>query len=301
MTHAAAVVLFSGSSPTRSSAGPTSARGFWDLTAGGADAAVRAPRWSSTTRSAPVWEANHVWLIFILVVLWTGFPEAFASIMLTLFVPLTLAVFGIVLRGVGFAFRKAVTPSPQRRTSAPSSPRSSVSRRSAGCGGRRRRLGPCARRRRRRRPGDSWMNPTSILGGVLAVVRVAYLAAVYLVCDAHRLADADMVEYFRRRAVIAAVAAGVVAFVGIFVLRADADYLFDGLTVAALPLVVLSALCGVGSLVLLVRANHAGPGAGDRRGGHGDRGLGGGPVAVHPPRDRSRSRMRRHRRGRSRR
>ena len=49
-------------------------------------------------------------------------------------------------------------------------------------------------------PWHSWINPTSILGGVLAVVVVAYLAAVYLVWDADRLADADMVEYFRRRA-----------------------------------------------------------------------------------------------------
>ena len=61
-----------------------------------------------------------------------------------------------------------------------------------------------------------------------------------------------MVEYFRRRAVVAAVVAGVVAFGGIFVLRADAKYLFDGLTSRALPLVIISALCGVGSLILLV-------------------------------------------------
>ena len=60
-----------------------------------------------------------------------------------------------------------------------------------------------------------------------------------------------MVEYFRRRAVGAAVVAGVVAFVGIFVLHDDAEYVFDGLTSRALPLVILSALCGIGSLVLL--------------------------------------------------
>ncbi len=52
----------------------------------------------------PVWEANHVWLIFTLVVLWTGFPDAFAPIMETLYVPLALAAVGIVLRGSGFAF-----------------------------------------------------------------------------------------------------------------------------------------------------------------------------------------------------
>jgi cytochrome bd ubiquinol oxidase subunit II len=66
------------------------------------------------------------------------------------------------------------------------------------------------------------------------------------------------VEYFRRRAIAASVVAGVVAFAGIFVLRADARYLFDGLTSRALPLVLLSALCGAGSLYLLVRNAHRG-------------------------------------------
>ena len=107
-------------------------------------------------------------------------------------------------------------------------------------------------------PWSSWVNPTSILGGVLAVTVGAYLASVYLIWDARRLADDAMVEYFRRRAVVAAVVAGIVAFVGIFVLRADARYVFDGLTSRALPLVVLSALCGIGSLVLLLRQSHRG-------------------------------------------
>ena len=107
-------------------------------------------------------------------------------------------------------------------------------------------------------PWDSWVNPTSILGGVLAVCACAYLAAVYLVWDARRLSDAAMIEYFRIRAVAAAVVAGAVAFVGIFVLSYDAEYLFDGLTSRALPLVIVSAVCGAGSLVLLLRANHHG-------------------------------------------
>jgi cytochrome d ubiquinol oxidase subunit II len=88
---------------------------------------------------------------------------------------------------------------------------------------------------------------------VLAVVVVAYLAAVYLVWDSRRLGDREMFEYFRLRAVGAAVVAGVVAFVGIFVLRSDARYLFDDLISDALPIVILSALCGTGSLILLAR------------------------------------------------
>jgi cytochrome d ubiquinol oxidase subunit II len=81
---------------------------------------------------------------------------------------------------------------------------------------------------------------------------------VYLVWEADRLADDQMVDYFRRRAIGAAIAAGVVAFVGLFVLHSDAPYLFDGLTSRALPLVILSGLCGFGALVLLVRDNHRG-------------------------------------------
>jgi cytochrome d ubiquinol oxidase subunit II len=74
------------------------------------------------------------------------------------------------------------------------------------------------------------------------------------VSDARRLGQDDMVEYFRRRAVIMAVVAGAVALIGIFVLNAEAEYVFDGLTSRALPLVLLSAACGIGSFVLLVRA-----------------------------------------------
>src|SRR5262249_33293797 len=102
-------------------------------------------------------------------------------------------------------------------------------------------------------PWTSWVNPMSIVAGVLAVVVSAYLAAVYLVWDARRLGPPATVDYFRRRAIGAAVVAGVVAFIGIFVLRSQARYVFDGMTARALPLVILSAVCGTASLVLLVR------------------------------------------------
>ena len=89
-------------------------------------------------------------------------------------------------------------------------------------------------------PWDSWVNPTSVLGGRARRLRAAYLAAFFLVCDARRLSDDAMVEYFRRRAVGAGVAAGSSPSAGIFVLSDDAEYLFDGLTSRALPLVILS-------------------------------------------------------------
>src|SRR5215510_12722467 len=88
--------------------------GFWDLIAGGPDRGNR-PRQVIERAIGPVWEGNHVWLIFVFVVLWTGFPEAYASITLTLYVPLAIAALGIVLRGASFAFRKTVFRTRDRR------------------------------------------------------------------------------------------------------------------------------------------------------------------------------------------
>jgi cytochrome d ubiquinol oxidase subunit II len=81
--------------------------GIWDLIAGSA-ARGEVPRRRIDRSITPVWEANHVWLIVAVVLLWTGFPVAFAAIFTTLFVPLSVAGLGIVLRGTGFAFRAQV-------------------------------------------------------------------------------------------------------------------------------------------------------------------------------------------------
>jgi cytochrome bd ubiquinol oxidase subunit II len=253
MSTAAAVVLFVGVTAYAIFGGADFGAGFWDLTAGGTERGAR-PREVIDHSIAPVWEANHVWLIFTFVVLWTCFPEAYASITLTLFVPLTIAALGIVLRGASFAFRKAVFRTRDRRNFGAAFAISSVIVpycMGAVAGGIASGRVPAGGKAGD--PVDSWVNPTSVLGGVLAVCVVAYLAAVYLVWDAHRLGDEPMVEYFRRRAVGAAVASGVVAFAGIFVLAADADYVFDGLKSRALPLVIVSAVCGAGTLWLLHR------------------------------------------------
>ena len=82
--------------------------GLWDLLAGG-DRRGHAPRRLIDESITPVWEANHVWLVFALVIFWTAFPVAFASVMTAAALPLWLAVGGIVLRGAGFAFRKEVS------------------------------------------------------------------------------------------------------------------------------------------------------------------------------------------------
>jgi len=81
--------------------------GMWDLLAG-TTVRGRAPRALIDESITPVWEANHVWLVFDLVIFWTAFPHAFAAVMTTLALPLWLALAGIVLRGAGFAFRKEI-------------------------------------------------------------------------------------------------------------------------------------------------------------------------------------------------
>src|SRR5215210_356138 len=97
MSTAAAIILFAAVLMYAIFGGADFGAGFWDLTAGGAERGER-PREVIDHSIGPVWEANHVWLIFCFVVLWSAFPEAYASITLTLFVPLTIAALGFELR-----------------------------------------------------------------------------------------------------------------------------------------------------------------------------------------------------------
>ncbi|MGO4255005.1 cytochrome d ubiquinol oxidase subunit II [Marmoricola sp. RAF53] len=259
MADAAAVVLFVAITMYAIFGGADFGAGFWDLVAGGTRRGGR-PREVIDHSIAPVWEANHVWLIFVFVVLWTCFPDAYSSIMLTMFVPLTLAALGIVLRGASFAFRKAVFRTRDQRNFGAAFALGSVL--VPYCLGAV--VGGVASGRvpsggKAGDPWDSWVNPTSVLGGVLAICVAAYLAAFFLVRDAERLSDEEMVGYFRVRALGAGIAAGVVALVGIFVLHEDAPYLYDGLTSRALPLVIVSGLAGVGALVLVLRRTRGVP------------------------------------------
>ncbi|MEW2499881.1 MULTISPECIES: cytochrome d ubiquinol oxidase subunit II [unclassified Amycolatopsis] len=227
--------------------------GFWDLTAGGPERGA-APRGLVERSIGPVWEADHVWLIFIFVVTWSAFPAAFQSITLTMFVPLAIAAFGIVLRGASFAFRKTVVTVRVRRVFGGLFALSSVlvpfcfGAIAGGIAS-----GHVPAGGEAGDPVGSWLNPTSLVTGGLAVVLAAYLAAVYLVRNARRAGDSALALYFRRRAVVSALAAAAVAVIGFVVLSASAPYVFDRLTSWALPPVVLSVLSGFGALVLLIR------------------------------------------------
>ena len=231
--------------------------GIWDLLAGGTKRGSR-QRDLIEHSIAPVWEANHVWLIFVLVVLWTAFSPGFAAVVTTLYMPLTLAAFGMIARGAAFAFRKSISSLPMRRFFGACFAASSLATPfflgTVVGGVASSRVPPGIA------TGDvvtSWVNPTSTLGGVLAVLTCAYLAAVFLCLDAEHEGHPELAEGFRLRALGTAAVTGLVGLVGLFVLRADAPQLADGLFGRALPVVALSALAGLASIVLLVLHRYA--------------------------------------------
>ncbi len=201
----------------------------------------------------PVWEANHVWLIFVLVISWTAYPTAFGSIASTLVVPLFIAGIGIILRGTAYAMRSGVVTAREERAvgwlfslSCLLTP-FALGAAIGGIASGRVPVGNAA--------GNlvtSWLNPTSIAVGIMAVVFAAYMAAVYLAADAQRLRDPDLVAAFRERALVAGAVAGAVAAGGLVVLRFDARSLFDDLVGGAgLPALVVSVVAGVATLALV--------------------------------------------------
>ena len=230
--------------------------GFWELTARGKrGAALR----EHTHRSmAPVWEANHVWLIFVLVMAWTCYPEAFASIVSTLTIPLFVAAIGIILRGASYALRAGSSTPREEGAISLLFAFSSILTPFAlglvvgGIASGRVPVGNAA--------GDeitSWWNGTSLLIGTLAVATAAYIAAVYLAADARRTGNEEVAEAFRARALAAGVIAGALAVAGPFVLSSDAPDIYDGLTSGAgLVALLASALAGVVALALVAKRRY---------------------------------------------
>jgi cytochrome d ubiquinol oxidase subunit II len=208
----------------------------------------------------PVWEANHVWLIFALVVVWTGYPVAFGSIASTLAVPLFVAALGIILRGTAYALRSSAgAPRGKRQIELLLAVSSILTPFALGAavGGIASGRVPAGNAR-----GDlvtSWLNATSVLVGATAVATAAYLAAVYLTADAARIGSAELVAAFRTRAIVVGVVAGAMALAGLLVLRWDAERVWHGLTHGwGLVALAASAVGGMATLLLL-RRNRFGP------------------------------------------
>lgn len=256
IADAVLVVMFVGLTAYVIFGGADFGGGFWDLVAPRGNAGSAHRRLIEDT-IGPVWEANHVWLIFALVVVWTGFPAAFAAVASTLYIPLTMAAFGIILRGSAFAFRKPLHDSRWEPVASRVFGLSSV-------------LTPFflgtvagAVASGRVPPGNAagdvlgaWLNPSSVLAGLLAVGLCAFLAAVLLTADARRAGDRDLAEAFRHRGIVMAVAVGGLALAGIAVVALDAPAIGQALVGRAAPLVVVSAAGGMATLGLLVRRRY---------------------------------------------
>ncbi len=231
--------------------------GLWDLLAGGDDRG-RAPRRLIDETITPVWEANHVWLIFALVIFWSAFPVAFAAVMTVAALPLWLAALGIVLRGSGFAFRKEVQGLRSERLLGAIFAFSSlltpffmgtvVGAIAAG----RISLGE------QHSTLAAWTSPTSLLIGALFVAVCGYTAAIFLIGEASSRDDRRQERYFRRRAVLASVLAGALSLATLAELYHSNHALYHGLTGRALPLLVLGAACGLVVLALLALGHTTG-------------------------------------------
>ncbi|MFF2044212.1 cytochrome d ubiquinol oxidase subunit II [Kitasatospora sp. NPDC058170] len=214
--------------------------GFWDLLAGGAERGER-PRRLIDHAMAPVWEVNNVWLIFVLVLMWTGFPVFFQTVFTALWLPLALAAIGMVLRGAGFALRKPVRRLAARRVYGAVFAVSSLltpfflGAVVGGVASGRVAPGTTA-------SADAWANTTSIMAGLGAVAATAFLGAVFLTADARRFGARDLVGYFRLRAWIGTAALLVTGVLALVVTDPHASYVHHGLT------------HGIGLLLLLLAA-----------------------------------------------
>ncbi|KPI27566.1 cytochrome d ubiquinol oxidase subunit II [Streptomyces sp. NPDC054950] len=226
--------------------------GFWDLLAGGTRRGKR-PRWLIDHAMEPVWETNNVWLIFVLVIMWTGFPVLFQTVFTAMWLPLALAAVGLVLRGAGFALRKPTQRLAGRRVYGAVFAVSSLLTPfflGAAVGGLATgRVAPGTEA-----SADAWSNGTSVIAGLLTVAATAFLGAVFLTADARRFDAADLVGYFRLRAWCSLAVLAVLACVGLVVTRDDARYVHDGLTSGiGLALVLVAVVSALATAVLLYR------------------------------------------------
>ncbi|TMC02247.1 MAG: cytochrome d ubiquinol oxidase subunit II [Chloroflexi bacterium] len=255
MTEAVVVILWLSLSAYAVLAGADFGGGVWDALAWGPRA--HRQRRAVAFAMGPVWEANHVWLIFLIVGLFTAFPPAFAALAVALYLPFTAAMTGIVLRGAAFAFRAhgreavgrlqpwgvvfgaASVLTPAFLGAAAAAVASGAIRVSGG--------------RVTSGPFDGWTTPLALDFALLAVSICAYLAATYLMVETQD--EPDLQADFRRRAVGAGLASGAFALLGLVIAWFTARPLVDELLGRGLPLLALALLNGPVALVAVLRGH----------------------------------------------
>lgn len=228
--------------------------GIWDLFAVGGQR--QRQRQLINQALGPVWEANHVWLIFLIVGLFTVFPAAFAELTIALFVPLTIALIGIVLRGAAFIFRTYELDSSSRSAEIWSRIFSITSlitpfflgaAAAAVASGQLVAPGGTVQANL----GSAWLSPFALTIGAMAVALCASLAATYLTQEAQQQNEADLADIYRVRALIVGGITAVLGGLGLLLSPSAAPQLWQGMFARALPIVIATMLIGLATAALL--------------------------------------------------
>ena len=233
-------------------AGADFGAGIWQLLSGPGERGERI-REHAHESMGPVWEANHVWLIFVLTVTWTAYPVFFGSVASTLSVVLFIAGLGIILRGASYALRSGARDGRETLlVDGAFSIASLVTPFALGCA-----AGAIAAERvpvgnAVGAPFSSWLSPVPLMIGALTVGYSVYMAAIFLAADAHRTGEPEIADSFRIRALVAGGVAGAVSIAALVVVHADAHSLYTGLVHGgALAIMIVSVAAGLTTLGLV--------------------------------------------------
>lgn len=204
----------------------------------------------------PVWEANHVWLIFLIVGLFTIFPSAFAALCIALFLPLTIALIGIVLRGAAFIYRYYATDAEGTFASGWETVFSVASLLTPFTLG----LSAAAVASGKLLPASgkpdatymaSWLSPFALVIGLMAIALCSTLAAVYLSVEADSAHDDELTSFYRNSALIAGAITAVLGALGLALSTVYAPLLWNGMLMRAWPVVIVTMLIGLGTAAAL--------------------------------------------------
>ncbi len=231
--------------------------GIWDLLATGPTAERQ--RVAIARGMGPVWESNNVWLIFMLVVTWTAFPIVFAGVSTALFIPITLAVIGIVLRGAAFSFRSnyglevgsGIRWGHVFNIASTITPFLFGTMAGALASGNIRVSGSPIQVQAN--PWTTWTTPFALACGLFAVGLCSVLAATYRTVDAHSAGDVEVARDFRQRALIAGAVTAALGALAAVLAISEAPTLWHGLVGKALPLSIAAVVIGLGTAAVLLR------------------------------------------------
>jgi cytochrome d ubiquinol oxidase subunit II len=232
--------------------------GVWDLLARGPRAEQQ--RDAIAHALGPVWEANNVWLIYVIVVTWTAFPVVYASVSTALFIPIVIALVGIVLRGAGFGLRSqyarnagmAVAWGYIFNGASVIAPFALGALAGAIAGGDIRVQNGIAQANL----WTTWTTPFALICGAFAVTICATLAASYLAVEAQMASDIELAEDFRARALLAGAVTAILGALAAALAALESPRLWSGLVSKALPLSVGAMLIGLATAYMLINRRY---------------------------------------------